>query len=97
MRILLLTMVVGLLCLHGCDSSRDSPAAKPPESKPAASADAPPGAGRTPPSAAAGERITTGHRAPAFRLPDQHGHEHALEDLLQGDKLALVFFRSADW
>ena len=41
--------------------------------------------------------VEVGEKAPAFRLQDQNGQQHALEDLLQKGKVALVFLRSADW
>ena len=38
-----------------------------------------------------------GSSAPAFRLEDQTGAERSLGSLLGRGKLAVVFFRSADW
>ncbi len=42
-------------------------------------------------------RISVGDKAPPFRLKDQNGEEHSLEDLLKKGNVALVFYRSADW
>jgi peroxiredoxin len=42
--------------------------------------------------------LKIGSKAPAFKLNDQTGKERSLDDLLhEGDKTAVVFFRSADW
>ncbi len=42
--------------------------------------------------------IKVGAKAPAFELADQNGKKRSLADLLApGKKLALVFYRSADW
>lgn len=41
--------------------------------------------------------IKVGEKAPEFKLKDQDGKEVALKDLLKEDKVALVFYRSADW
>ncbi len=41
--------------------------------------------------------LPAGTRAPDFALVDQHGRTHNLESLLARGKLALVFYRSADW
>jgi hypothetical protein len=38
-----------------------------------------------------------GSKVPGFSLPDQHGQVRALESLMGGRGLVLVFFRSADW
>ena len=38
-----------------------------------------------------------GDEAPAFTLKDQDGKERSLADLTKKGKVALVFFRSADW
>ena len=47
----------------------------------------------------AGEPIglRVGATAPAFELPDQNGETRSLASLLGSGKLAVVFFRSADW
>ena len=42
-------------------------------------------------------RIAVGDVAPDFRLQDQTGAERSLKDLVAGGKVALVFYRSADW
>jgi len=41
--------------------------------------------------------LAVGTKAPDFRLKDQAGKEHALSTLLKRGKVALVFYRSADW
>jgi peroxiredoxin len=38
-----------------------------------------------------------GTKAPAFTLKDQTGKERTLEEVLKKRKVALVFYRSADW
>jgi cytochrome oxidase Cu insertion factor (SCO1/SenC/PrrC family) len=38
-----------------------------------------------------------GEKAPKFTLKDQEGRERSLDDLLKTGKVALVFYRSADW
>jgi hypothetical protein len=38
-----------------------------------------------------------GVRAPGFNLKDQTGRERSLAEFLPKGKVALVFFRSADW
>jgi cytochrome oxidase Cu insertion factor (SCO1/SenC/PrrC family) len=41
--------------------------------------------------------IKTGTKAPTFTLKDQDGKERSLSDLLKKGKVALVFYRSANW
>jgi AhpC/TSA family len=41
--------------------------------------------------------VKVGEKAPAFTLKDQEGKERSLEELLKKGKVALVFYRSADW
>jgi cytochrome oxidase Cu insertion factor (SCO1/SenC/PrrC family) len=41
--------------------------------------------------------IKVGEMAPVFKLKAQDGKPVALKELLKKDKVALVFFRSADW
>lgn len=41
--------------------------------------------------------LAVGERAPQFTLKDQDGRERRLDDFLGKKKVALVFFRSADW
>jgi peroxiredoxin len=41
--------------------------------------------------------LKVGDRAPEFTLKDANGHEVSLASLLKKGKVALVFFRSADW
>ena len=41
--------------------------------------------------------LPIGTRAPDFALVDQLGRTRDLESLLSRGKLALVFYRSADW
>ena len=45
----------------------------------------------------ADQRLAVGEKGPGFRLRDQNGREQTLESLLEHGKVALVFFRSADW
>ena len=41
--------------------------------------------------------LKVGAKAPRFTLKDQDGKERSLDDLLKKGKVALVFYRSADW
>jgi hypothetical protein len=42
--------------------------------------------------------LKAGTRAPKFTLKDQGGRERSLDEFLKKDKkVALVFYRSADW
>ena len=41
--------------------------------------------------------LKVGEKAPAFTLKDQEGKERSLDELLKKGKVALVFYRSADW
>lgn len=41
--------------------------------------------------------LAVGQRAPDFALVDQTGERRSLATLLERGKLALVFYRSADW
>lgn len=42
--------------------------------------------------------VPVGTPAPAFSLKDQHGKDRSLAEFLgDGEKVALVFYRSADW
>ena len=41
--------------------------------------------------------LPVGASAPEFTLQDQRGNPRSLEALRGGGKLAIVFFRSADW
>lgn len=38
-----------------------------------------------------------GEKAPRFTLKDQEGAERSLDEFLNRGKIALVFYRSADW
>jgi cytochrome oxidase Cu insertion factor (SCO1/SenC/PrrC family) len=38
-----------------------------------------------------------GTKAPAFTLKDQSGQERSLDEFVKKGKVALVFYRSADW
>jgi cytochrome oxidase Cu insertion factor (SCO1/SenC/PrrC family) len=51
--------------------------------------------GKPAPESQTGLRI--GEKAPAFALKDQEGIDRSLEELLKKGKVALVFYRSADW
>ena len=41
--------------------------------------------------------LKVGAKAPSFTLKDQDGKDRSLDDLLKRGKVALVFYRSADW
>ena len=41
--------------------------------------------------------LKVGAKAPSFRLMDQQGKERSLDEFLKKGKVALVFYRSADW
>jgi cytochrome oxidase Cu insertion factor (SCO1/SenC/PrrC family) len=41
--------------------------------------------------------LTVGTKAPKFTLKDQEGRERTLDEFLKKGKVALVFYRSADW
>jgi cytochrome oxidase Cu insertion factor (SCO1/SenC/PrrC family) len=41
--------------------------------------------------------LKVGATAPRFTLKDQEGKERALDEFLKKGKVALVFYRSADW
>jgi cytochrome oxidase Cu insertion factor (SCO1/SenC/PrrC family) len=41
--------------------------------------------------------VNVGTTAPKFTLKDQQGTERSLDELLKKGKVALVFYRSADW
>ena len=41
--------------------------------------------------------LKVGEKSPAFKLKDQNGKERSLEEFVKQGKVALVFYRSADW
>lgn len=41
--------------------------------------------------------LKVGTKAPMFTLKDQQGKERSLDELLKKGRVALVFYRSADW
>ena len=41
--------------------------------------------------------LEVGAKAPKFTLKDQEGKERSLDEFLGKGKVALVFYRSADW
>jgi cytochrome oxidase Cu insertion factor (SCO1/SenC/PrrC family) len=41
--------------------------------------------------------LKVGEKAPGFTLKDQDGNDRSLGEFLKGGKVALVFYRSADW
>jgi cytochrome oxidase Cu insertion factor (SCO1/SenC/PrrC family) len=41
--------------------------------------------------------LKVGEKAAKFTLKDQEGKDRSLDDLLKKGKVALVFYRSADW
>jgi cytochrome oxidase Cu insertion factor (SCO1/SenC/PrrC family) len=49
------------------------------------------------PAPEANTGLAVGEPAPRFTLKDQAGNERSLDNFLKKGKLALVFFRSADW
>jgi cytochrome oxidase Cu insertion factor (SCO1/SenC/PrrC family) len=53
------------------------------------------GKGKAAPNEKAGLKV--GEKAPKFTLKDQEGKERSLDDLLKKGKVAVVFYRSADW
>lgn len=53
------------------------------------------GPGRPAPEEQTGLKI--GSMAPKFALKDQEGKERSLDEFLAKGKVALVFYRSADW
>lgn len=53
------------------------------------------GSGKPAPEEQTGLKV--GEKAPKFTLKDQEGKERSLDDLLKKGKVALVFYRSADW
>jgi cytochrome oxidase Cu insertion factor (SCO1/SenC/PrrC family) len=55
----------------------------------------PQGQAKPAPEERTGPRV--GERAPRFTLKDQEGQGRSLDDLLKKGKVALVFYRSADW
>jgi len=87
----------------GCNSPHE--AAKPPPASASGPATAPseatqPAAATVQESAPPAERasrLVVGDQAPHFELPDQQGNKVALANLLRSNKVAAVFYRSADW
>jgi hypothetical protein len=53
------------------------------------------GVGKPAPEEQTGLKV--GARAPTFTLKDQEGKDRSLDELLKKGKVALVFYRSADW
>jgi cytochrome oxidase Cu insertion factor (SCO1/SenC/PrrC family) len=41
--------------------------------------------------------LKVGEKAPTFTLKDQRGEDRSLDEYLKKGKVALVFYRSADW
>ena len=41
--------------------------------------------------------LKVGEPAPKFTLKDQEGRERSLDEFLTNGRVALVFYRSADW
>jgi cytochrome oxidase Cu insertion factor (SCO1/SenC/PrrC family) len=41
--------------------------------------------------------LEVGEKAPKFTLKDQQGNDRSLDEYLKKGKVALVFYRSADW
>ena len=55
----------------------------------------PQGKARSAPEEQTGLKV--GEKAPKFALKDQEGKERSLEEFVGKRKVALVFYRSADW
>ena len=55
----------------------------------------PQGKGKPAPEEQTGLKV--GAKAPSFTLKDQEGKERSLDEILKKGKVALVFYRSADW
>ena len=53
--------------------------------------------GRGNPGADERTGLKVGEQAPRFTLKDQKGKERSLDEFLNNGKVALVFYRSADW
>ncbi len=53
--------------------------------------------GKGKPAAEEQTGLKVGAKAPPFTLKDQDGKERSLDELLKKGKVALVFYRSADW
>jgi cytochrome oxidase Cu insertion factor (SCO1/SenC/PrrC family) len=51
--------------------------------------------GKPAPEERSGPKV--GEKAPSFTLKDQEGRERSLGEFLKKGKVALVFYRSADW
>jgi cytochrome oxidase Cu insertion factor (SCO1/SenC/PrrC family) len=51
--------------------------------------------GKPAPEEQTGQKV--GAEAPKFTLKDQEGKERSLDELIKKGKVALVFYRSADW
>ena len=61
-------------------------------------AEEPPGeADRDQPVMEGNTGLAVGRKAPSFLLADQTGTERSLDEFLKEGKVALVFYRSADW
>jgi hypothetical protein len=84
----LLSASLLLAPLVGC---AQKPASPPPSAAPPPQAQA---EDQAPP---AGPGVAKGQPAPSFKLKDQKGVEHSLDEMLQSGIVAVVFFRSADW
>jgi cytochrome oxidase Cu insertion factor (SCO1/SenC/PrrC family) len=55
------------------------------------------GKGKAKPAPEEQTGLKVGEKAPKFTLKDQEGTERSLDELLKKGKVALVFYRSADW
>jgi cytochrome oxidase Cu insertion factor (SCO1/SenC/PrrC family) len=53
------------------------------------------GKGKPAPEEQTGRKV--GEKAPGFVLEDQEGRKRSLDEFLSKGKVALVFYRSADW
>ena len=53
--------------------------------------------GQAKPAPEAQTGLKVGEKAPKFALEDQEGKQRSLDEFLKNGKVALVFYRSADW
>jgi len=89
-----------LLCVASCQ--KEGPSAEPPENAAAVKSEtATPQLPKGPVSPDVAQRaVAVGDKSPDFKLQDQHGQQRALVEFLgegRKGKVALIFYRSADW
>lgn len=93
--LMLFPLLVSLGC--GGQTPPTQPVAKKEPSSNASGTNAAPTAIPEEPEADDSPGINVGAQAPSFELPDQEGNNRSLSGLLAQGKVALVFYRSADW